>query len=283
MEEATAHIRALARRVTDAALELGPLRGALLAGSGARGECDFYSDVDLLLYVDEPPPEGRLEALRDALGGDDPVVFAPQSVQFRIGGVAVQVSYTTVAEMERRLDAALDRLEEIVGTPNQKMLAGLLEGLPLQGDELIAGWRGRVADYPDALRRAMVEQHWRVFPLWYFARPMAVRDAELWRLDVLLDAAFDLLGVLAGLNRVYYARFELKRLRAFVAKLALAPPDLADRLESLFRLPAAEAADELGRLVAETRDLVQAELPDLDLPLRHPPGTHLPAWTDPGF
>ncbi len=80
---------------------------------------------------------------------------------------------------------------------------------------------------------------------------------------MLLEAAFNLLGVLAALNRVYYARFELKRLRRLVAKLALASPELADRLESLFRLPPAEAADELGKLVVETRELVARELPEL--------------------
>ena len=62
MDGATEHVRALARRVTAVALELGPLRGALLAGSGARGDADFFSDVDLLLYVDEPPPHDRLES-----------------------------------------------------------------------------------------------------------------------------------------------------------------------------------------------------------------------------
>ena len=49
---------------------------------------------------------------------------------------------------------------------------------------------------------------------------------------MLLEASFNLLGVLAALNRVYYARFELKRLRALVAKFEYAPPHLADRLEA---------------------------------------------------
>ena len=49
MADATEHVRALARRVVDAALALGPLRPAALAGSGARGDADRYSDVDLLL------------------------------------------------------------------------------------------------------------------------------------------------------------------------------------------------------------------------------------------
>ena len=149
------------------------------------------------------------------------------------------------------------RLEEVIGSPNQKMLSGLLEGLPLYGDKLIARWRDRVAAYPDALQRASIEHHWRFFPLWFYGDAMALRDSELWRLDMLLEAVFNLLGVLAALNRVYYARFELKRLRKLEAKLAL---------------------DELGRLVLETRELVARELPELELPLRRPPGTRARPW-----
>jgi len=278
MDGATEHVRTLAARVVEAALALGPLRAALLAGSGARGDADFYSDVDLLLYVDEAPPEDRLERLREAVGGTNVVPIAPpQLVQFDVGGVAVQVGYTTVAELEEQLDALLVRLEEVHG-PNQKLLSGLVEGRPLHGEELLARWRERVSAYPDALRRSGIEHHWRFFPLWWYGPALARRDAELWRLDMLLEASFDLLGVLAALNRVYYARFQLKQLRRLVAKLELAPPGLADRLERLAHLAPADAADELGRLVVETRDLVARELPDLDLPLRRPPGTRAEPW-----
>ena len=278
MEGATEHVRALAGRVVEASLALGPLRAALLAGSGARGDADFFSDVDLLLYVDESPPEDRLERLRETLGGENLVPIAPPHlVQFDVGGVAVQVGYTTVAELEEQLDALLLRLEDVHG-PNQKLLSGLVEGRPLYGEELLARWRERVSGYPDELRRAGVEHHWRFFPLWWYGEPIATRDAELWRLDMLLEGSFNLLGVLAALNRVYFARFELKRLRSLVAKFEHAPPDLVDRLERLVHLSPPDAGDELGRLVVETRDLVARELPDLELPLRHPPGTQAQPW-----
>jgi hypothetical protein len=278
MDAATEHVRSLAGRVVEAALELGPLRAALLAGSGARGDADFFSDVDLLLYVDEQTPDDRLELLCKALGGTNLVPIAPPHlVQFDVGGVAVQVGYTTVAELEEQLDQLLVRLEDVHG-PMQKLLSGLVEGRPLHGEELLARWRERAAAYPDELRRAGIEHHWKFFPLWWYDEPLAARDAELWRLDMLLEAAFNLLGVLAALNRVYFARFELKRLRALVAKLEHAPPDLADRLEGLVHLPPTAAAAELGRLVVETRDLVARELPDLELPLRRPPGTRAEPW-----
>jgi hypothetical protein len=95
---------------------------------------------------------------------------------------------------------------------------------------------------------------------------------------MLVEAAFNLLAVLSALNRLYFARFQLKRMRKLVDAMSLAPPRLAGRLEQLFQLPAREAADELGRLVVETRGLVHAELPDLELPLRRPPGTAVRPW-----
>jgi hypothetical protein len=61
--------------------------------------------------------------------------------------------------------------------------------------------------------------------------------------------------------------------------MALAPSQLADRLESLFRLEPEAAADEIGRLIDETRALVAAELPDLELPLPFPPGTRQQPWS----
>jgi hypothetical protein len=124
----------------------------------------------------------------------------------------------------------------------------------------------------------MIERYWDFFPLWHYSDALAARDAELWRLAILVESAFNLLGVLAGLNRVYFNRFELKRMRALIAKMELAPPRLADRLESLFRLEPEAAAAELGRLVEEARELVARELPDLDLPLSFPVGTRKQPW-----
>ena len=63
----------------------------------------------------------------------------------------------------------------------------------------------------------------------------------LWRQQILVDAAFDLLAVLAALNRIYFSRFELKRLRALVA----------------------------------------AELPGLELELRKPLGERERPWPEP--
>jgi predicted nucleotidyltransferase len=282
MPDATATLRELARRIVDAALELGPLRAALVAGSAARDDADSYSDLDLLLFVDELPPAERLPELQAALDGTSPVRFGERTetwdaLQFDVDGISAQVVYETVEASEAQLERLLASHEDAFG-PAQKIAGGFLEALPLHGHDLVERWRAQVAAYPEPLRLAMIERHWSFFPLWYYGDALDGRDAELWRFDMLVEAAFNLLAVLSALNRLYFARFQLKRMRKLVDAMSLAPPRLADRLEQLFQLPAREAADELGRLVVETRELVHAELPDLELPLRRPPGTAVRPW-----
>jgi predicted nucleotidyltransferase len=283
MTAATEHLRELAGRIVEEARARVTLRGAMLVGSAGRGDADFYSDVDLLLYVDELPSQELVDELRSALGGVDPISRSVPadgflSEEFEVESVRAEVSFVTVRRVEARLDELLEHLED--ADPSlQKVLAGMLEGEVVFGEALLERWRDRVGEYPDERRRAMIERHWNFFPLWYFAEPIALRDAELWRLDILLEGAFNLLAVLSALNRLYFARFELKRTRALVVRMEVAPPRLVDRLESLFGLEPDAAAAELGRLVEETRDLVAAEFPDLELPLRFQPGSRQPKWS----
>jgi hypothetical protein len=124
----------------------------------------------------------------------------------------------------------------------------------------------------------MIATHWRFFPSWWFEPRMAARDAVLWRTEKLLDNAYDLLAVLAGLNRVYFSRFELKRFRELCAKLAVAPPRLAERVESLVLKNHYDAVRELESLVTETQALVRRELPGIDVSLKRQPGTREQPW-----
>jgi predicted nucleotidyltransferase len=278
-ETPTEHLRALARHITAILVEEVAPRSVLLTGSTATGEADYHSDLDLIVYCDELPAAERIGSVIDRLGGEDRKLIYPRTEDehgeaFELGRLQCQLAFVTV----RCADGEVGRVlaGEELESPLQKAVEGIQDGIPLHGPELIERWRVRVADYPDSLRCAMIERHWRFFPLWYVDRQMAARDALLWRQEILVDAAFDLLAVLAALNRLYFTRFQLKRMRKLVARMRLAPPDLADRLERLFEVD--DAAAELERLVAETQTLVGAELPDLELRLRQPIGARRDPW-----
>lgn len=277
MAEPTEQLRDLARRITDAYLRNMELRGAILTGSGARGDADRFSDLDLIMYADEVPAAVAPAAAQRELGAGPATVLLPHGPngfldQFPLDGVQCQVGVIPVADVEDELDGLLVDHEGL-DTPVGKIATGLLEGIPFHGAELIEHWRVRVADYPQGLREAMVRHWWRFFPLWYHADALAARDAGLWRQEELVNGAYALLGTLAGVNRQYFARFELKRQHAFIEKLILAPSRFGERLDALFTLPAAEAIAELGALVLETQAIVERELPGVDVSLRRPPGS----------
>jgi hypothetical protein len=56
---AVAHLRGLAERSAAAYLAETEPQAILLVGSGATGDADAYSDIDLLLYYDDLPTEPR--------------------------------------------------------------------------------------------------------------------------------------------------------------------------------------------------------------------------------
>jgi predicted nucleotidyltransferase len=282
MTDPTLQLRELARRITDAYLRHMPLAGAVLTGSGARGDADRFSDLDLLMYADTVPPAEAAAAAQRELGAGTAVVLLAHGPsgfldQFPLDGIQCQVGVIPVGDVDDELDGLLVDHEGL-DSPVGKIATGLLEGIPLHGDEVIGRWRARVEDYPDGLREAMVRHWWRFFPLWYHERSLASRDAGLWRQEELVNAAYALIGTLAGVNRLYFARFEFKRQRAFMEKMTVAPPRFADRLESLLTLPPADAIAELGSLVLETQAIVERELPGVDVTLRRPPGTHVEPW-----
>src|SRR5207244_7059867 len=104
----TEQLRVLAGHVVDQARACAPLRAALLAGSGARGDADFYSDLDLLFYVDAVPPVEALSAIREAVGGTAPTRTEHTEEhcgeEFLLRGVRTEVSFTGVTWFESRLD-----------------------------------------------------------------------------------------------------------------------------------------------------------------------------------
>src|SRR5262249_51505366 len=88
--------------------------------------------------------------------------------------------------------------------------------------------------------------------------------ARLWTQEMLVESAFNILGVLAGLNRRYYSAFQFKRMRAFVGALPIAPDALSDRLDALLTAEPELAIAQFETLVGETVALVNRQMPEID-------------------
>ncbi len=75
-----------------------------------------------------------------------------------------------------------------------------------------------------------------------------------------------MLAVLHAVNGCYSGHvLAFKRLDALEAELDHAPRQLATRLRAVFTAPPPQAADVLRHLIEETYDVIEAQLPEVDV------------------
>jgi hypothetical protein len=257
--------RGIATRIVQAFDRHALPRAVLLTGSVGDGSADEYSDLDLIVYYDRLPDPNQVEAWRVALGVLEPapILDSGWSDTFMLGDVECQAGGMLVAAVDGYLSDLLAG-REAESAVHQKIAQGILDGLAVRDDGLIAAWCARLAEFPDALAEAMAAYHLGLFPYWSAWEHIAHRDARLWEVQSLLDGAFHIVGALSAANRRYFTSFQFKRMRQHLARLDAAPANLAERLESLFELDRPGAAHELRLLVAETVEVVQRRLPSVD-------------------
>lgn len=259
---------ALAKKNIKAYLANPEAKAAMVTGSTATGQADFYSDVEMFIYYDKLPYIDKLKFARQQNRGSEPIRILDGYSEgffgefYFIDGVEFQIGNVTIAFWEQDMATILKKLD--VASPGQKALSGMLDCIPLYGEELIQEWKKKIANYPDALARAMVEKYLNFVPIWALQEHLAARDTTLFQHQIRLEAGQNILGVLAGLNRLYYSTFQFKRMKQFIEQMNIAPENLYMRLESLYHQEPLSAASQLKNLVVETVELVELYMPEID-------------------
>jgi hypothetical protein len=267
MDGRTQYLMELAKRSVKAYLASLKPRAVMLTGSVAEGICDEYSDCEVCFYYDELPSEAELQRARAQNQGAELIEILGDRHNgafgeiFLMNGIEFQFAHATLSRWEQEISSILEQFD--VRSPLVKTMSGTLIGVPLYGETLIQKWQAQIANYPDGLAQRMVEHYLKFFPLWGIHKKLTQRDTTLWYYQLIVESAQNLLGVLAGLNRLYYSTFQFKRMSRFIAQMEVAPDNFAARLESLF-LHDAAVVDRLEALVGETVKLVEIHMPQID-------------------
>lgn len=267
MTDRNQYLLELAKRIAKVYIANPKTKAAMITGSVAEGLCDEYSDCEIILYYDELPSEEELRLARQQNQGSEPL-WSLGNLQegsfgesYLVNGVEFQVGHETIANWEKEISTIL---EEFDLSPMMKAMTGILIGVPLYGEPLIQQWKVRIANYPDGLAQRMVEHYLKFFAIWGMQEKLATRDTTLWYYQILVESVQNILGVLSGLNRLYYTTFQFKRMNRFITQMEIAPDNIADRLEGLFHQAAPVAVNELEALVRETVELVEIHMPQVD-------------------
>lgn len=269
MNQESQYLLALAKQKIKAYTAHPDAKAAMITGSTATGQADYHSDVEMFIYYDKLPTKEELQSVREQNRGSEPIrTFEDEEQRFfgefyYIDDVQFQIGNSTIKFWEEEeMATVLEKLD--VTSPAQKALSGMLECIPMYGEELILQWKQQIANYPDALAHKMVKHYLNFFPIWAVKEHLAERDTTLFQHQIRLEAGQNLLGVLAGLNRLYYSTFQFKRMKQFIEQMSIAPQDLYPRLETIYRQQPLAATDCLKELIAETVELVELRLPEIN-------------------
>jgi hypothetical protein len=243
------------------------VRMIALGGSAARGQADTYSDMDMAVYWEQIDAAGLADAPLQPVGGARFVFRAAYEgavylEQYFIGDLKVDIVHIALAWWAQTAAAVLEHADP--APEKQDTLDGFLSAVVLYGQPLYAQWRARLAAYPDDLARKMVQQHLFFYPLWVLEQHGLARGDIFSFYATLCEMIKNMVGVLAGLNRVYVSTEHLKRLGDIMRRMPIRPPDAAERIEALLTMDRAQAPAALGALIAEVLDLVDAYMPEID-------------------
>jgi hypothetical protein len=292
MNEASRWRQDLARQIAPAYAADPKVAAVVVGGSSARGHADRYSDIEIGVFWHEAPTDEERRAAVERAGGElirlypydpaeqvwcDDYTMGRRAPDLPGSGVLIElVSYTT-AFMEMVLADVLERYD--TSDLKQSLIAGVCSGIALHGSGVIERWQEAARRYPEELAVRMVNAHALIDHYWR-VEAMRERNNPGYVYRNFTEVEQKLLHVLLGLNRVYY--FGAKWLDQIVEPLRIAPPDLAARLRRVYQVDPAEGGRQLAALVEETYDLVERQLPAVDVArLRRVFRYRRPAWERP--
>jgi predicted nucleotidyltransferase len=233
--------------------QLGAIQGVkavVLGGSYARGRAQPESDIDLGIFYSEAAPfsiqsiRELAEAINDTAA---PVVsgfcewgpWVNGGAWLSIGGQRVDLLYRSLEHVERVIAAAeagryeLDYAQQPpFGFFSATYLGEVAVCVPLIDPEArLAMLKQRVADYPEALRRAIVQNYlWQVeFGLTAFAPKFAARGDVYGTAACLTRAINQLVLALFALNRKYLLNDKTALVE--VAEFQHAPREFGKRVQ----------------------------------------------------
>lgn len=264
------------------------VRAVLLIGAVSEAIADTFSETHMHVFWTQLPSIEQQKRVLERVGGQSvygvadlhPGVPAEGYAPFRLpqvrlttthggfedgcgSGYPIELENDTLATTEQCLDEVLEdhRVERI----RFELLNTIQLGLPLYGEDIVAGWKERLTSYPVQLQRRVIEN--AVDDLWRrirYAHILVAREDVVEYFRELSITGHILLRLLFGLNKIFGWQESPKRYGRQIARFAIRPDDFYARLGSTFRQPIADSHVEIITLARETVRLATAHVPDLE-------------------
>jgi hypothetical protein len=258
--------------------------GIALGGSYAKGTGDAQSDVDIYLFAHRVLPGCERSAIIEQapleLGpvhtwGEDGDDWREGGTDFWVAGRKVECWLRNAGRVDATLQASVEgRIARdcvvwtVMGFYSYVLLSDLRVMRIIEDPcGILAGWKARIAEYPAALREAILAQYLAEARFWpdnFHYKTAVERGDILYTSGIVQQVVYALIQVVYALNRVYFPGE--KMVAATLAKLPIQPADFAGRIRALvYPGDAGTVADlraqqgALAALVGEVAQLVRRD------------------------
>ncbi len=253
----------LARELAKVYADRPGLRMMVLGGSASRNRADEFSDLDIVVYWDELDEDFIRSLPLKARGAEKALVFphGPGVLieEYYFDGLKVDLGHLRMEAWEQMLQTVLVDHKpdmDVIGS-----IDGMSHAIPLLEEEEVLRQQERLLEYPEELALNVIRRHRRFFVGGCLENQGWARNEWLFYWDAVTATLKNLLGMLSGLNRVYYSPGEPRWYRPFLEELKTAPPDMATRVDHILTTPGPEALTELRLLLLDTLEIVRAQYP----------------------
>ena len=160
----------LSKKIAQVYSECSQVKSIVIGGSVARGYADDYSDVDIFVFCDNFPSEKERVSAVERVHGEGWKSHSDKIEQglvrdcYRSEDARVDIGLYLISSVEKVLSDVFEHYD--ISPSKQGFCGGLLEALPLYGEQPIRTWQTRVAHYSDELAQAMINKHLHIDPLW---------------------------------------------------------------------------------------------------------------------
>ncbi len=182
---------------------------------------------------------------------------------YHFGALKADFGHIGMNTWEEMVNQVLLELNTDAGL--QKSLQGFMDSVVLHGEETVAEWKARIGSYPEGLGEKMVGENMRFFVEGYLLNQAWNRGDRLAYYDGVCTMLKNILGVLAGLNRIYLSKDEPRWLRQEFERMTIRPLDAPDRFDAVLLEPPETAIPLLDALIEDVFQLIERHLPDVDV------------------
>ena len=243
------------------------VEAVLLGGSVSRNWNDSYSDIELFIFWKESPTDEDRKASIYAVDGSiidfHPYEDEEWSETYITNHVKLEISNFLTSTIHKTIDEVVVELK--TDLDKQCLVAAVVHGIPLYGEELLGECKKKAEVYPKELSVRMIENYLFLGNRWNNREALLEREDWLMLYKVFVSVQTNLMGILFGLNRMYVHHPAFKWQKHSLEAMKIVPEDAFNRFTSILLNHPQTSVGNLEQMVQEVFELIGGEYPSLNL------------------